>query len=414
MTEPNTPQDKTHESWRMTLGVMFIAQFLSGVGFSFVLPFFPFYFRELGVDTQQKILQWNGWASLVFGITMTFSAPMWGMLADRYGRKIMVMRSMFAGSIILALMGMATQPWHLLALRIVQGATTGTVTASVTLVSSITPSGNRGVSLGIMHMAILLGAAAGPAIGGVLAELYGFKVSCGLASAIMVIGFLLVVFGARERFEKPKRKKGDSRKAMAAILSTRGFKLIMSIYFLIYVLNHMVIPILPLFIEELSGSSEGAESLTGIIVGATMLISGVSAIIYGRVGDRLGHTRVLVACLVAAGIVSIPQAFAGSVTVLFIERCLFGLAVGGLIPSVNALVSNTISREKIGSAYGLTSAVTCFGIGMGPFIGGIMASYMGLRIPFAVMGAGALVLSVVMNRVIDHGSTGISTADAGG
>jgi len=164
----------------------------------------------------------------------------------------------------------------------------------------------------------------------------------------------------------------------------------------------MVIPILPLFIEELSGSDVGAESLTGIIVGTTMLISGASAIVYGKVGDRLGHTRVLVVCLVATGLVSIPQAFAGSIKVLFIERCLFGLAVGGLIPSVNTLVSNTISREKIGSAYGLTSAVTCFGIGMGPFIGGIMASILGLRIPFAFMGFGALILAVVMHNIIDH------------
>ncbi|MBT4483567.1 MAG: MFS transporter, partial [Candidatus Latescibacteria bacterium] len=136
-----------HHRWRMTLAIMFIAQFLSGVGFSFVLPFLPFYFRSLGVESQNEILIWNAWASLVFGITMTFFALFWGLLSDRYGRKIMVMRSMFAGSIVLGLMGFATSPWHLVALRFLQGATTGTVSASITLVSSITPSANLGISL---------------------------------------------------------------------------------------------------------------------------------------------------------------------------------------------------------------------------------------------------------------------------
>jgi len=107
----------------------------------------------------------------------------------------------------------------------------------------------------------------------------------------------------------------------------------------------------------------------------------------------------------------LPQAFATSIRVLFIERCLFGLAIGGLIPSVNAMVSNTISREKIGSAYGLTSAVTCFGIGMGPFLGGIIASLFGLRLPFAVIGISAFLIAAVVNKMINHTNNGRTNAN---
>ena len=112
MQNPIPPPCETdhHHLWRITLAVMFTAQFLSGVGFSFVLPFFPFYFRFLGVEGNKDVLLWMGWSSAVFGITMAFSAPLWGLLADRYGRKLMVIRSMFAGSIILGLMGLATNP----------------------------------------------------------------------------------------------------------------------------------------------------------------------------------------------------------------------------------------------------------------------------------------------------------------
>ena len=387
---------------------MFLAQFLSGVGFSFVFPFFPFYFRELGVTSQEQNLMWNGWASLVFGITMTVSAPLWGILADRYGRKPMVMRSMFAGAVILGLMGRATSPWHLVILRMLQGATTGTVTASVTLVSSITPSANLGFSLGLMQTAILLGAATGPILGGFMSEAYGIRMSCLIASIVLVIGVILVVFGAVEKFAKPISGKVNGFKTIRGIIGTSGFKIIMSVYFLIYVMNQILVPILPLYIETFMTGSEGAQWMTGMTIGITNLIAGLSAIGYGKLGDRYGYTKVLVIALIATGIISIPQAFAGSIGTLFIERCLTGLAIGGLIPSVNALVSRIISREKIGSAYGLTSSVTCLGIGMGPFIGGVLASLVGLRIPFAVMGGAAFVIAFVVRKSFNNSSNGLN------
>jgi len=396
------PLEAHRKSWRITLAVMFVAQFCAGVGFSFVLPLFPFFFQELGVVNQEDNLLWNGWASLVFGITMTVSAPLWGILADRYGRKLMVMRSMFAGSVILGLMGQATSPWHLVVLRMFQGATTGTVSASVTLVSSVTPSANLGFSLGLMQTAILLGAATGPILGGFFAEHFGFRVSCTLASLVLLAGTVLVVFGAFENFVPPENRKVEGFKTISGLLRTRGFKVVLSMYFLIYAMNHLLYPILPLYIADFLADGTSAKSATGFIVGVTFLIAGISAVGYGRLGDKYGYSKILMFSLVASGMISIPQAFAPNIKVLFAERCLFGLAIGGLIPSVNAIVSNIISKEKIGSAYGLTSSVTCFGIGMGPFIGGILASIVGLRIPFVVMGVAAFAIAAFVHRMINE------------
>ncbi len=380
--------------WRSTIGVLFATQFFSGMAFSFVLPFFPFYFRNLGVADQDANLMWNSISALAFGITMTISAPLWGMFADRWGRKLMLIRSLFAGSVILGLMGFATQPWHLLVLRMLQGATTGTVTASVTLASSITPERNRGTSLGLIQTAILLGSAAGPVMGGFMAGRYGFRLPCLLSSVLMAVGTILVILFAREQFSREEAANHRGFRTLGDIINTRGFKFILSIFFLVYVLNNMLFPVLPLFIEQLNDTDVGAESLTGIIVGVTLFIAGISAVWFGRLGDRFGYGRVLVFSLVASGIVALPQAFASSVMILFVERCLFGLAIGGLIPSVNALVSSMIPCDRIGSAYGLTSAVTCFGIGMGPFIGGVVGSAMGLRVPFLLTGILSLTLAV--------------------
>ena len=395
-------------NWRVTFTVMFIAQFLSGLAFSFVLPFFPFYFRDLGVGTERGVLLWVGWSSAAFGITMAISAPLWGLVSDRFGRKLMVIRSMLAGAVVLGLMGLVTNPWHLLFLRILQGSLTGTVTASVALVSSITPKSHRGISLGLMQTAALLGTSAGPFLGGILSGLYGYRVPCGLAFIALFAGTILVIVGATEKFIPPEDDHISGLKTIGGILTLPGFKLILILYFLMYAINMMIAPILPLFIEKLllPGSKANAVSLTGVFIGVTSLLAGLSAIVYGKLGDRLGYTRILVYALVLAGLTSIPQSFAHSTIELFIERCLFGLAIGGLIPSVNVLVAHTVPHEKVGSAYGLTGSVTCLGIGLGPLIGSFIASLAGLRVPFAVVGISAFIVAFAVSvNIKNNGGT---------
>lgn len=379
---------------------MFVAQFLSGLGFSFVLPFFPFYFRALGVPDESGILMWMGWSSAAFGITMAACAPLWGMAADRYGRKVMVVRSMVAGSVILMLMGFATQPWHLLALRIIQGMFTGTITASIIMVISVTPSAYLGFSLGALQTSFLLGNSAGPLLGGIISDQYGFRVPCILASVLLFTGVLLVMFCTSESFSENGKGGAISFRTVKGIIRTSGFKLLLSIYFIIYIMNFMIVPILPLFIEALSGYSPNAVTLTGFIVSTTAFIAGISASVIGRLGDRFGAVRVLTISLVGVGLLSIPQSFAHSVFELFVERALLGVAVGGIIPSVNTLVSTIIPREKVGGAFGLTSSVTCLGMGAGPLIGGYLALFLGLRIPFAVMGAVALVTAFLLSNSV--------------
>jgi MFS transporter, DHA1 family, multidrug resistance protein len=391
--------DKVHHSWRTTLAVTTLAQFLSGVGFSFVFPFLPFYFGDLGLKTQKDVLLWYGYTSIAFGVTMAVSAPLWGILADRWGRKLMVIRSMFSGAVILGLMGLATSPWHILFLRILQGMTTGTVTAAVTLVSSITPVENLGVSLGIVQTGLLIGSSVGPLLGGVLADHLGYRVPCGLAFIILSLGALLVTFFATEKFTPSEDAKMNGLKTMHGIIKTDGFKVILSTYFLIYVISTMIAPILPLFIQKLSHDSLNVGTLTGSFIAVAGLLSGITAAYGGKLGDRFGHSRVLVISLILSGLISIPQALAGSLWVLFFERCLLGIAVGGIIPTVNALVSNSISRDKVGSAYGLTSSVTYLGIGVGPLMGGGLAAAFGLRWPFVIMGAASFAIAYSVQKM---------------
>lgn len=386
--------------WKATLWVMVMAQFLSGVAFSFVLPFFPFYFRELGLHNDEEVFLWIGYAALVFGVTMAVSAPLWGLVADRYGRKLMVIRSMFAGSIVLALMGLATNPWHIIILRFLQGLTTGTIAASVTLVSSVTPAANLGFSLGLLQTSLLIGNAVGPFAGGILADHFGYRIPCGLGAVTLLIGTLLVIFFVAERFVPPRPQTVNGFRTMRDILRTDGFISVMVVYFMLYTLGGMIIPVLPIFIEQLAHDPSRVNTISGTFVAVVGLLSGVSAAYFGKIGDRFGHSRTLIFALMATGVVSIPQAFAHNLWELFLERCLFGLAIGGVIPAVNVIVSTIIPKDRVGSAYGLTSSVTCLGIGAGPAVGGAIAAAFGIRSPFLFMGVFAFTLALALNRVM--------------
>jgi len=175
--------------WRLTLYAAWVAQLFSIMGFSFVMPFFPFYIqKELGITDPRLVPIWAGLLATAGGVTMIGAAPLWGMIADRYGRKPMVQRSMFGGAVILGLMGLVHNVNQLLILRLLQGAVTGTIAASVALVSSVTPKRRMGYSLGLMQMAVFTGASVGPWLGGAMADHFGYRAPFAVTAALLFAG----------------------------------------------------------------------------------------------------------------------------------------------------------------------------------------------------------------------------------
>ncbi len=152
----NAPTDTP---WKRNLAVIWVGEFLAISGFSLIIPFLPYYVQELGVRDPRQVALWAGMLTSAHAVAMTVVAPFWGNLADCYGRKLMVERSMFGGAFVLALMGFAQNVYQLLALRFLQGALTGTVVAATTLVASSVPRERIGSSLGLLQMAIYLGTA---------------------------------------------------------------------------------------------------------------------------------------------------------------------------------------------------------------------------------------------------------------
>jgi DHA1 family multidrug resistance protein-like MFS transporter len=368
--------------WKTTLSVMFTAQLLSIMGFAFVLPFMPFYIRELGITDERLVPIWAGILAAAASLVMTIFSPLWGWLSDRHGRKIMVVRAMFAGGVITMAMGMVSDVYQLLVLRLLTGAATGTISASVSLVSAAVPRDRLGFSLGLMQVAVFLGMTLGPWIGGLLADAFGYRYTFIMGGMILLAGGILVMVGAREKFTRPSEAALKKSGSLGSLLSYPGFTTMLAVFFLFNFSVYVAMPILPLFIEAVGNLTVRVASTTGLLFAISGLAAAVSAACIGYLSDRKGYKKVLIVHLILTGVLWIFHALANSISQLMVIRFSYGLAAGGILPTMNALVGILMPRDVYGKAYGLTSSMTCLGMTLGPLAGGIMASYTGYRWPF--------------------------------
>jgi DHA1 family multidrug resistance protein-like MFS transporter len=384
-------------SWRSTLFVMFVAQLLSIVGFAFVLPFIPFYIREIGVTDEKLVPVWAGILGAASSLTMTIFSPIWGWLSDRYGRKLMVERSMFAGAVLTMAMGMVGNVYQLLILRLLSGVFTGTISASISLVSSVLPGANLGFGLGLMQVAVFLGLSLGPWIGGMIADSVGYRLTFIAGGLLLLVGGLLVLMGAKEQFIRPSAVSLKRSGSLRTLFALPGFVSLMVVFLLFHFSIQIAIPILPLFIEEVGNLKTAVASTTGLMFAVAGAAASISAIAIGYLSDRMGHKRVLIVNLFITGVMWAAHALAQNIHQLLVVRIFFGFAAGGNLPTMNALVGKLTTKETYGKAYGLMASMTSLGMTLGPLAGGFMAAHLGFRWPFVAV---SLLLSLVVIPVI--------------
>jgi DHA1 family multidrug resistance protein-like MFS transporter len=386
--------------WKFTLYAVWCGQILALIGFSSRVPFLPFYLGDLGVPDVAGQTLWSGAINAAGAATMAIVSPVWGLLADRYGRKPMLLRGLFGGAVVVALMGFAAAPWQLLALRVVEGSLTGTVAAAAALVATSAPKQRLGYALGMVQTAVFAGAAGGPLVGGFIYDWVGPRVAFWLAGAMLGSGGIIVALFARERFARAAThaltENGHGRlqrwRVSSAFLFTAAMLTMLAAIFVIRMIAMAMQPILPLFVEQLSPHNPDVASVAGIVLGASGFTSALAAAYLGRLGDRTGHRRVLAVALVAAGLIYLPMALVRDPWQLAVLQGLLGVAAGGLIPSANALIAHLTPLERRGSIFGLTAALSGLGGFVGPLLGAILATSLGFRAVF--LAAGALMLAI--------------------
>lgn len=402
--------------WRRNLAAIWTAQMLAIVGFNTRAPFYVFFLRDdLGVHSTRALTLWSGALNSAGALTMMVTAPIWGVVADRYGRKPMVVRAMGCGCVLAVLSSFAQHPWHVLVLRMLEGATLGTVSASVAFVASSVPRERLGFSLGLMQMAVFSGASIGPFVGGYLSDLLGYRHTLWVSGSLLGLGMLVALIFVHEEFKRrpaTAAKRPSFIAATSAHLHNKLLLVLIAVPMLEQTANQSVAPIVPLFVQHLLRAGQNPASITGLMLGLGGMAGATSAIFFGRLSDRVNPKYVLLACLVIGGCSYIPQGLAPTVIVLIGFRLIFGLTTGGVGPTTNALIAEITPEEERGSVFGLLSASTAAGGLIGPLGASTLAAATSLRVPFFLTGLMLLGTALWVWRVVPHSIAEAARGDA--
>ena len=371
--------------WRRNLYVLFMVQVLSVAGFSLVFPFLPLYVAELGVATKGSVAFWSGLVFSSQAVTMMVSSPIWGAVADRYGRKPMLVRATLGGAVMVVLMGFAQSAEQLVLIRIVQGMLTGVVSATSALVAATVPKEKSGESLGLIQTGIWVGVSVGPLIGGLVSVALGYRASFWITGGALALAGVAVIFWVREDFEPlPVQKRVNFWEGYKKLLRAPDMASLYSVSFLQSLGRSVTMPIMAFFFVELLSSSDGAVVMTGLSMGAKAAVGSVSAIYLGKLSDRIGHEKVLTAGAVIAVLVYLPQAFVANVWQLLFLQALTGVSAGAIMPATSALLNMRTPQGAHGTTFGLGNSVSSGGRIVAPILGAAVYPLIGMRGVFAL------------------------------
>ena len=388
--------------WRKNLYIMFGVQLVTMSGFSMVFPFLPLYVKQLGVATGGSTEFWSGLVFSAQPLTMMISAPIWGAVADRFGRKLMLARATFGGALLLAAMGFAQNAEQLALLRALQGLVTGTMPAANALVAASAPKEHSGEALGLLQTGAWVGVAVGPLLGGVIGDAAGFRESFWITGILLAFSGAAVLLWVEEDFH-PADRTGRPR-LIAGYRWLLQLPIMIHLYIITFLqaMGRMIImPIAALFIMQLMGTRDGVATVTGIMMGAMAVTSSVSGALMGRLGDRIGHGRILMGSVLAAMVCYLPQSVVTAPWQLVVLQALTGLANGGLIPAVAALMNLQATTGSQGAVYGLNASINAAGRSLAPMLGASMAIWFGMRSVFLVAAgiyAAAAIVAVYVFR----------------
>ncbi len=380
-------------SWQRNLIVLWIAEVLSIAGFSVVLPFLPYYVQELGITESNQVIFWSGLLTSAQAVTMALIAPVWGSLADRYGRKIMVVRAMFGGALVMSMMGLVQNVYQLMILRAIQGLLTGTVPAATTLVASGTPPQRRGFALGMIQMAIYLGSTAGPFLGGFVADQFGYRPTFWITGGLLFVAGIVTSILVREDFTPVDGAASGQKgvpiwQGVAMVLGTQALLILFGIRVLERMAIQVVGPVMALFIQSIAPPDTKIATLTGTITGFASAASAVSAVFLGRLSDRVGGRRVVIVCSAASALCFAMQSQATTPLMLLIWRTLAGVSIGGIVASVSALQAALVPKDRYGAVYGVDTSLVAGANAIAPMIGAGLTTAWGL--PAAFVGAAVM------------------------
>jgi MFS family permease len=389
-TSALTYAQRNEKYWKRNLFVCVFGSFTTLVSLSMLLPFLPLYVKQLGIESQADVIQWSG---VAFGATFlgtAVTAPIWGRLADRYGRKPMLIRAAVGMAVVMSLIGIAHNVYELVALRLIAGLVGGYASASTVMVGTQAPRERAGWALGLLSTGALAGNLIGPLIGGLLPGLIGIRGTFFAGGAVIAVAALLTIFVVREDFQPATDAKRAASVAASAQASRTRYAVIGALLvtaMMVLLANMSIEPVITVYVGSLGVEPDRLARIAGVVMACSAFGSMLTAARLGALADRIGAWNVIVGCLVATGLLMIPQAYVHQWWQLAALRALMGMSLAGLLPAIAKLARHAVDESKTGQMLGYLQSAQFSGQVLGPMIGGQIAVHLGLHSVFFATGS---------------------------
>ena len=373
-------------SWRRNQFAVTVASFMGFTGFTLVMPFLPLYIQQLGVQDVGEIALWAG---LSLGVTPAVTAalsPFWGRLADRFGRKIMVERSLISFIIVMSAMAYVTRAWQVFALRAIQGLFAGYGGLTLAMAAESAPRERMARAIGLVQTAQRLGPALGPVIGGAVAEMVGirraFFVTAGFYAIALAVVFLLYRDPVRSEARPAAAESGGGD--VRQLLKSPGFLLMMSAIFVMTFVDRSFGPILPLYLAREGRLVEEVVLLSGVLfsVAAAGAVAGNQACEW--LLRRLASVTVIAGGAAAAALGLLWFLAVSSEVAMGLALLLFGAGAGVAITAAYTAGGRVVPASSHATGFGFLTGASLAGLALSPVLGGLLSRGGHLLSVFAV------------------------------
>jgi MFS transporter, DHA1 family, multidrug resistance protein len=385
-----TPAPRRLQDWRLVLAVFWITQLVETMGVSQVYALLPSYLRLMGVPEADRIPFVGLFSSLVFVLGLPL-VPLWGVWADTYSRKAVIVRSSLVMVGVMGLASLARAPWQMAIAVMLIGMQLGNTGVMLAWIRDVTPLGRVGVAIGLFGAAGPVGFAVGPLLAGALIDGAGWPISgvYALGACFSLATAVLVTVALREVRPAVIPQGRVLQLAYASVrnvLTDPDIRRLFLVYGVVFLANQVSRPYTPLLVEGITGVGPGLASAIGLVMGAASLVGALTAPLSGWAGDRLGFRRVLVVALATGGVASLLMPAAPGLALLAVASVLLGAAVATTGAMVFSLLATEVPVERRSATLNLVYLPLYIAGVIGPAAGSAVAAVGGTGLPF-VLGA---------------------------
>lgn len=410
---PSSLAEEGFPGWRRNLAFTWLGVFVGLMGANFVFPFVPFFIKDLGVTDKAEVGYWAALSASVTGLSLTLTAPVWGSLADRVGRKRMFLRALFGAGVLIILMGFVQSVWQFVALRFALGAFAGTMGSAAALVAATTPRERTGRALGTLQTAMFSANMLGPFIGGTVSASIGIRESFFFCGSLYLVAMGLAWVFIREPAIAPvaaasgKKGSGSLVGNLRIVVSERQVVIMLGLLFCLWLSTTFVRPIMPISIDNFAGHDTGNAAIddhvrlhllsldrrfdeklgAGLVFGMIGLTSTLAALTVAPLGQRIGYRTCVAGAAIMTGVLFVPVALAGNYTSFLLFMAATGLFQGAMVPGTNALIAASVPDGKQGAAFGLAASMQSLALLVGPLAGGAVNGMLGMHAVYASLAA---------------------------